>query len=200
MEILERISLYKENYRAELELKDKLYTRLAAAGVIISACLSAQSSTFSSYKHLGTCLSVQWCIYLAISIFCVLACLLYLYRFINVRTDQLVASSTDMENYYSALVTYYEQNNPIYNLGSDYVKNEMDSYLASTFAYASTENYQNNVYRHTCLNRIFLLTIVLVITTLLNFTMSIYISNFKEEKNGSTTETASSNSTRNNSR
>lgn len=178
MDILERITLYKDNYKYELELKDKLYTRLAAVAVVFTACLSTQSSNVTYIKELVSPSIIFLLFFLGYSIFCVLAFIVYAGCFIHQKTDELVASSTDVENYHTQLVNYYDLYTTQLNLETDFVKNHMNEYLASTYAFCSTRNYDNNVYRMHCLNRMYILTIAMVICTLLSCGIAMYHKSF----------------------
>lgn len=157
MNLERRLELYKAEYLFQIDMKEKIYTRMAIFSVFITACITANFTMFDELLKLSprilAFVSGLWVIS-GITLVYVIYAFMQISAF---KRDSLVNSNLEMENYRVVLENHFkseiQQTNPTLN-SELYVADQFNEYLKNQYAICSSTFYLNNVDRQEKLTRI----------------------------------------------
>lgn len=172
MNLDKRLDIYRTEYYVQIELKEKLYARLAIYAVLITACITANITMFDKLiDNSGLLLTViifLWEIEIVVLI-------LILYGFLcvsHIKQDKWVNTSNDMEQYRNTIADHFDQysnhlatQTDIAEQKSIYVDEQFSLYLVSQYSSCATVIRDNNVYRQRWLSWIMSFTYLLLLST-----------------------------------
>lgn len=184
MDLEKRLDIYKTDYLFQIDLKEKIYTRMALFSVFITASITAN---FSMQDELIKLSSWQISTVVFLWIIGAIILLYIMYSFFNIttlKTDKLVNSSTEMENYRNTLRDHYikhTQNISDQEL-NNYIDEQFKIYLLGQYSYCSSIFNENNIFRQQRVSKIAICSYILLIIT---FCVSLFFvfHKFKGEQN-----------------
>lgn len=166
--IVKRMEMYRSEYYFQLELKEKLFSRLTIYSAFIMACITSNIAIVETLIKLDGWRLTFVVFFWEISV-TLLICILYgLVCFTLIKVDNWVNSNTDMENYRITLRNHFQKHVHGTDSEEDYVNEQFLIYLTTQYAHCSTIVRTNNIYRQQWIARIVFLTYCLVICTFLN--------------------------------
>lgn len=157
MDIEDRLNLYKTDYLFQIDMKEKIYTRMAIFSVFITACITANFTMFDALLKLS---QTQLALVVGMWIFCLfylVAIIINFYGISKHKYDKLVNSNIEMEQYRIVLKNHFTANSttpPSQQEIEEYVKEQFNLYLIKQYAECSSAYYLNNVDRQTKLTKI----------------------------------------------
>lgn len=157
MDIEDRLNLYKTDYLFQIDMKEKIYTRMAIFSVFITACITANFTMFDALLKLS---QTQLALVVGMWIFCLfylVAIIINFYGISKHKYDKLVNSNIEMEQYRIVLKDHFTANSitpPSQQEIEEYVKEQFNLYLIKQYAECSSAYYLNNVDRQTKLTKI----------------------------------------------
>jgi hypothetical protein len=150
MDLEKRLELYKAEYFFQIDMKEKIYTRMAIFSVFITACITANFTMLDELLKLSPRLLA---IVIGLWIISGLTLIYVVYAFVQIsafKQDNLVNSNLEMEDYRVVLENHFTTRiqplNP--SLTSEiYVSEQFNEYLKNQYAACSSTFYLNNVDR-----------------------------------------------------
>lgn len=167
MDLEKRLEMYRSDYFFHIDFKEKIYTRMALFSVFITACITANFSMQEELMKLG-CMQLSIVIILWVAAALVLAFVIYaLFCITNLKSDELVNSNSEMENYRNTLRQHYISHFPdaTEQAVNTYIDDHFLIYLTSQYSSCSAIFYENNVYRQKWLARLAVSSYLLLILT-----------------------------------
>lgn len=157
MDLEKRIELYKAEYLFQIDMKEKIYTRMAIFSVFITACITANFTMFDELLKLTPRLLA---FVTGLWVISGLTLIYVIYAFMQIsafKQDRLVNSNLEMEAYRVVLENHFnsqiQQIDP--TLTSEiYVAEQFNGYLKDQYATCASTFYLNNVDRQEKLTRI----------------------------------------------
>lgn len=157
MDLEKRLELYKAEYLFQIDMKEKIYTRMAIFSVFITACITANFTMFDALLELS---QTQLALVIGLWIFCLFYLVSIIINFYGIsknKYDKLVNSNIEMEQYRIDLKNHFTTNSatpPSQQEIEKYVREQFNLYLIKQYAECSSAYYLNNVDRQTKLTKI----------------------------------------------
>ncbi|WP_417211912.1 hypothetical protein [Acinetobacter venetianus] len=200
MDLEKRLELYKAEYFFQIDMKEKIYTRMAIFSVFITACITANFTMLDELLKLSPKLLA---FVTALWVISGLTLIYIIYAFVQIsafKKDFLVNSNLEMEKYRTTLENHFTSNihplNPA--LTSEiYVSEQFNEYLKDQYATCASTFYLNNVDRQEKLTGLANCSYILLGLTLI---ISIFFitqkleGKFNESKTSTTTTTTTNKS------
>lgn len=174
MDLEKRIDLYRTEYLFQIDMKEKIYTRMAIFSVFITGCITANFTMLDSLLKLPqTQLAIVvgfwiWSLWILISI------IMNIYAISGSKYDKLVNSNGEMEQHRVALKKHFinntvtPSNDPSYTQEiEEYVNKQFKLYLVELYAECSSAYFLNNVDRQTKLTKIAGYSYLILVFTLI---------------------------------
>lgn len=166
--LIKRMEMYRSDYYFQLELKEKLFSRLTIYSAFIMACITSNIAIVETLINLNGWKLTYVLFFWEISI-SLLICIFYgLVCFTLIKVDNWVNSNTDMENYRITLSEHFQKYFQEIDGEEEYVNEQFLLYLTTQYAHCSSIVRTNNIYRQQWIARIVFLTYCLVLCTFLN--------------------------------
>lgn len=172
MELEKRLEIYKTEYYFQIDFKEKLYSRMAIYGVLITACVTANITMFDSLIQTSN-ITLTFCIYFWELIIIFLIYILYGFISLShIKQDSWINTNSDMENYRNILEDHFIQHaKPLIpekefeDKLAEYVNDQFIIYLVEQYSFCSSVTRDNNIYRQRWLLRIMSSTYALLFFT-----------------------------------
>lgn len=172
MDLEKRLEIYKTEYYLQVDLKEKLYARMAIYAVLITACITANVTMFDILIK-SSKISLISTIFLWEILICILIFILYgFYCVSHIKVDNWINTNSDMENYRNIIAQHYDQhakpsllNFFLSDNRKKYVDEQFLLYLVQQYSSCSTIIRDNNIYRQRWLSRIMSATYALLLIT-----------------------------------
>lgn len=174
MELESRLDLYKTEYLFQIDMKEKIYTRMAIFSVFITGSITANFTMMDSLLKLPqTQLAIVVGLWI-FSLFILIRIIVNIYAISKSKYDKLVNSNDEMEQHRATLKNHFITHSTTPPNSSSYVQ-EMDEYvneqfklyLVKQYAECSSAYFLNNVDRQTKLTRIAGYSYLILILTLI---------------------------------
>ena len=170
----DRLEFYKAEYLFQIDMKEKIYTRMAIFSVFITGCITANFTMLDSLLKLS---QINLALIVGLWIFCLLFLISIIFNFYSIsksKSDKLVNSNEEMEKYRETLRNHFIANTATPVTHSDYllevdnyVDEQFQQYLIKQYAESSSAYYLNNVDRQTRLTKIATSSYTILILTLI---------------------------------